>query len=103
MIMLTRISGQQFLLNADLIERVDFTPDTVVTLVDGKKYVVTEHASEVIDSVRRGRAETIALSQQISVGHLLPAAVDDDPYDCAAEQRSSVVSLHSAARAHRGL
>ncbi len=42
MIMLTRLSGSAFVLNADLIERLDATPDTVVTLVDGKKYVVAE-------------------------------------------------------------
>ena len=42
MITLTRLSGSVFALNADLIERIDATPDTVVTLVDGKKYVVTE-------------------------------------------------------------
>ena len=42
MIMLTRLSGSAFVLNSDLIERLDSTPDTVVTLVDGKKYVVAE-------------------------------------------------------------
>ena len=47
MITLTRLSGSVFALNSDLIERVDATPDTVVTLVDGKKYVVTESLDEV--------------------------------------------------------
>ena len=42
MITLTRLSGTVFALNSDLIERIDATPDTVITLVDGKKYVVTE-------------------------------------------------------------
>ena len=45
MIALTRISGQPFVLNCDLIERIDVTPDTVVSLVDGKKYVVLESSS----------------------------------------------------------
>ena len=42
MITLTRLSGSVFALNSDLIERVDSTPDTVITLVDGTKYVVLE-------------------------------------------------------------
>ncbi|MBI1844112.1 MAG: flagellar FlbD family protein, partial [Actinobacteria bacterium] len=35
MIMLTRLNGQAFALNCDLVERIDITPDTVITLVDG--------------------------------------------------------------------
>ena len=62
MISLTRLSGSVFVLNADLVERVDATPDTVVTLVDGKKYVVTESLDEVVDSVRRHRGEVLAMS-----------------------------------------
>lgn len=95
MIMLTRISGQQFVLNADLIERVDITPDTVVTLVDGKKYVVCESAAQIIAEVRVFRGEVIALSQHISVEHLLPSHEDQHTED---DERSSVVALHSATR-----
>ena len=39
MITLTRLSGSMFALNSDLIERVDSTPDSVVTLVDGTTLV----------------------------------------------------------------
>lgn len=62
MISLTRLSGSVFLLNADLVERVDETPDTVVTLVDGTKYVVTESLSEIRDRVVSYRAEIVARS-----------------------------------------
>ena len=67
MITLTRLSGTQFVLNSDLIERVDATPDTVVTLTDGTKYVVSEPLSEVVDRVRVFRSEIIALSLRIPV------------------------------------
>lgn len=67
MIRLTRLSGSVFALNSDLIERVDATPDTVVTLVDGKKYVVTESLDDVIDLVRRNRGEVLALSSLVDV------------------------------------
>lgn len=67
MITLRRLSGTVFALNSDLIERVDSTPDTVVTLVDGKKYVVTDTLEEVIDAVRYYRGEVLALSSFIEV------------------------------------
>jgi flagellar protein FlbD len=67
MITLTRLSGTKFALNCDLIERVDATPDTVVTLVDGKKYVVVESLEEVLTSVRRHRGEVLAMSTAIDL------------------------------------
>ncbi|MDR7252831.1 flagellar protein FlbD [Nocardioides sp. BE266] len=60
MILLTRLSGSAFVLNADLIERLDSTPDTVVTLVDGKKYVVAEDLLQVVEQVRSWRGSIIA-------------------------------------------
>lgn len=62
MITLTRLSGTTFALNSDLVERVDSTPDTVVTLVDGKKYVVTDTLEQVVDAIRRHRGEVLALA-----------------------------------------
>ncbi|WP_082605759.1 flagellar FlbD family protein [Nocardioides sp. Root190] len=60
MISLTRLSGTTFLLNADLVERVDCTPDTVVTLVDGTKYLVSESLDEVLAAVVDYRAAIVA-------------------------------------------
>ena len=68
MITLTRLSGSQFALNSDLIERIDSTPDTVITLVDGTKYVVAETLADVIAIVRAHRAEVLVLSGYINVG-----------------------------------
>ena len=67
MITLTRLSGTVFALNCDLIERVDATPDTVVTLVDGKKYVVAESLEDVVAAVRRHRGEVLALSTALDL------------------------------------
>ncbi len=69
MITLTRLSGSQFLLNADLIERVDSTPDTVITLVDGKKYVVAEPMGAVLDAVVAYRGEIVALGSLLDAAH----------------------------------
>ncbi|RNL80247.1 flagellar FlbD family protein [Nocardioides marmorisolisilvae] len=66
MITLTRLSGSAFVLNSDLIERIDATPDSVVTLIDGKKYVVAETLEEIIDLVRTYRGEVIAVGAHIA-------------------------------------
>jgi flagellar protein FlbD len=80
MITLTRLSGSVFVLNSDLIERVDATPDSVITLVDGKKYVVAETLDQIIDEVRTYRAEVIAVSTALAevpyVAPPLPAGSD---------------------------
>src|SRR5689334_3417550 len=60
MIIVTRLNGPPFALNPDLIERADATPDTVLTLVDGTKYLIAESVEEVIASVRDFRASVIA-------------------------------------------
>jgi flagellar protein FlbD len=68
MINLTRLNGQAFVLNCDLIERVDATPDTVLTLVDGTKYVVTENLDEVVNRVRAFRSSVIAAADVFTNG-----------------------------------
>ena len=60
MITLTRLTGAQFALNPDLVERVDCTPDTVITLVDGTKYLVAESLPEVTHLVLEYRARIVA-------------------------------------------
>jgi flagellar protein FlbD len=47
MIPLTRPDGTSILINADRIEMIEETPDTVITLADGKKILVRETATEV--------------------------------------------------------
>ena len=42
MIIVTRLHGASVAVNCDLIERAEATPDTVLTLVDGSRYVVRE-------------------------------------------------------------
>jgi flagellar protein FlbD len=65
MILLSRLNGQQIALNADLIERAEATPDTVLTLVDGTKHVVAESVEEVIDRVRHYRASVLVTAKQL--------------------------------------
>jgi flagellar protein FlbD len=64
-ILVTRLSGPLFALNPDLIERADSTPDTVVTLVDGTKYVITETLAELIELIHAYRADIVARSHRL--------------------------------------
>jgi len=48
MIALRRINGHEFILNADLIESLESTPDTVVTLISGKKLIVQNSLEEIV-------------------------------------------------------
>jgi flagellar protein FlbD len=59
MIHLTRINRVPLVLNADLIEHIDTTADTVISLVNGQKFVVLESSEEVIRKVIEFRRETL--------------------------------------------
>lgn len=51
MIKLTRFNGSEFVLNCELIETVEETPDTVISTINGKKLVVKENIEEIVDKV----------------------------------------------------
>jgi flagellar protein FlbD len=51
MIEVTRLNKKEFVLNCDWIETVESTPDTVITLTNGKKYVVAENVDDIVKKV----------------------------------------------------
>lgn len=82
MILVTRLNGSPFALNPDLLERVDVTPDTVVTLIDGKKYVVAESVHELVELVRSYRASVVSAAGALAASVPGPRAVPSpDPQD----------------------
>ncbi|WP_235522198.1 flagellar FlbD family protein [Cellulomonas sp. Root137] len=64
---MTRLAGGQFGVNPDLIQRIDSAPDTILTLIDGTKYIVAESMPEVIDRIQEQRAQILARAQEIQV------------------------------------
>lgn len=48
MVKLSRLNGQEFVLNCDLIRTVESTPDTVITLTSGEKLIVREKLEDVL-------------------------------------------------------
>ncbi|MCG0274582.1 MAG: flagellar FlbD family protein [Thermosediminibacteraceae bacterium] len=51
MVELTRLNGKKFYLNAELIETIEHTPDTVIKLTNEKTYIVQESPEEVVDKI----------------------------------------------------
>ena len=51
MIHVTRINRVQLVLNSDLIEHIETTPDTIISLTNGQKFMVLESADEVVNRV----------------------------------------------------
>ncbi len=51
MIRVSRLNGKEFVINAELIETIDESPDTVITVIQGHKFVVRESLDEVIRRV----------------------------------------------------
>ncbi|GAA4628804.1 flagellar FlbD family protein [Cellulomonas oligotrophica] len=80
MIVVTRLNGGQFGVNPDLIQRVDRAPDTILTLIDGTKFIVREPLDEVIELITAYRAGLLARSREIDRGprmELVPAPEAD--------------------------
>ena len=69
MIKLTRLNGGVLHLNADLIATVEHHHDTVLTLVDGKTYVLQDSAEEVVEAVRQYRASVLVAAERLSVSY----------------------------------
>ena len=51
MIDLTAMNNTEFVLNADHIEKIECVPETLITLTNGKKYIVLESIEEIKDNV----------------------------------------------------
>jgi len=66
LILLRRLGGPVFTLNPDLIERAEATPDTVVTLIGGNKYVICESLDELVELIRDYRARIIASAEAMT-------------------------------------
>ncbi len=61
MIQLTKINNASIVVNSDLIEYIEETPDTVITLINNDRVVVQERMSEIIDKIVRFRRQVSGL------------------------------------------
>lgn len=58
MIKVSRINGKEFVINSELIEFVESTPDTVISFTTGKKVVVQESVDDIINKVIEFKRQT---------------------------------------------
>lgn len=60
MIQVTRLNGKKMTVNAELIEMVEETPDTVISFTNGRKFIVKESEEEVRELVIEYKKEVFA-------------------------------------------
>ncbi|MGA2714385.1 MAG: flagellar FlbD family protein [Bryobacteraceae bacterium] len=60
MIRVTRLNRSAIALNSDLIQEIEATPDTVISLTTGQKITVLETEEEIIERVRAWRRSLLA-------------------------------------------
>ena len=71
MIRLTRLNRAPMVLNSDLIEHIDVTPDTVITLTTGQILRVRESADQVVERIVEFRRSLL--------NHEAPPVTDYEP------------------------
>lgn len=64
MINVTKLNGIQITLNEDYIETVEETPDTVITMSTGRKFIIKESRQEVVNLVKSYRKDIFAYSAE---------------------------------------
>lgn len=65
MIKLTGLDNKDFVLNADHIEKLQSVPETVITLTNGKKYLVKENVDDIINRVLKYKRAIYTLHNEI--------------------------------------
>ena len=63
--MVHRLKGDPFYLNTDLIESMEATPDTVITLIDSRRLVVADTPEEIVDRIRVYRSSLLVSADQM--------------------------------------
>jgi flagellar protein FlbD len=77
-IIVRRLTGQPFAINPDLIERIECTPDTILVLLDGTRYIVNESMDEIVALIQDHRAGIVARSLNISATEAAPVERPDN-------------------------
>jgi flagellar protein FlbD len=80
MIQLTRLNHVPLIVNADLIEHVEVTPDTVVALTTGQKFMVLESAEEVVEKVIQFRRTLLSSTRcPLKINDMVGDEAPDQP------------------------
>ncbi len=74
MINVTKLNGSELVINADLIEFVESTPDTLISLTTGRKIMVRESLEDIIQLAMKFRRTTRS--------HPIPAGSKGSVFEC---------------------
>jgi len=91
MIRLTRLNRVPMVLNSDLIEHIDVTPDTVITLTTGQILRVRETAQEVIGRI-------VEFRRRIFCAETGPSETDEEPLEPGQVPPDDMSDLETAGR-----
>jgi flagellar protein FlbD len=84
-ILVHRLRGEPLYINADLIESVEASPDTVLTLVDGRRIFVEEPPDAVVDRFVSFRATLLVAADELKSTAGPALTVVPDPNLCDRE------------------
>lgn len=68
MIKVTRLNNSELWVNAEMIEFVESTPDTIISLVNNKKIVVKEPAENIVKAVLEYRRQILHIGPRVEGG-----------------------------------
>ena len=92
MIRLTRINHVPLVLNSDLIEHIEATPDTVISLTTGRKLMVRESSEDIIHKVIDFRRDILRglerLATRPALSAVNPCSTDGDGNPRSAPEES---------------
>jgi flagellar protein FlbD len=87
MIQLTRLNHVPLIVNADLIEHVEVSGDTVVALTTGQKFMVLESGQEVVDKVIQYRKAIMSAAHcPLKINDM---TIEETPGQATAEQSAA--------------
>ncbi len=81
MILVHRLRGEPLHVNPDLIESVESQPDTALTLVDGKRILVSEDPDTVVERFMRFRAGLLITADELRSSQAPPLTLVPDEED----------------------
>lgn len=97
-IVVTRLNGGQFGVNPDLVQRIDSAPDTILTLIDGAKFIVEESMEEVIDRINEHRSVLLARARELTSEPRLELLQGEDDSADADQPLAPAVPLRPRSR-----
>ncbi len=78
MILVHRLRGEPMFVNADLIESVVATPDTVLVLVDGRRIIIEESPEDVVERITAFRASLLVAADELRAAPSLSLVRDEE-------------------------